>query len=49
MLQATGPERLKGWRHLIALACSPVPDGHDNHVAGKELGLVESLSPETVA
>ena len=40
--------------HLIALACSPVPDGHDHWtmraVAGKvvELGLVESLSPETV-
>ena len=40
--------------HLIALACSPVPDGHDHWtmraLAGKvvELGLVESLSPETV-
>ena len=39
---------------LIALACSPVPDGHDDWtmraLAGKvvELGLVESLSPETV-
>ena len=39
---------------LIALACSPVPDGHDHWtmraLAGKvvELGLVESLSPETV-
>ena len=37
--------------HLI---CSPVPDGHDHWtmraLAGKvvELGLVESLSPETV-
>ena len=37
--------------HLIALACSPVPDGHDHWtmraLAGKvvELGLVESLSP----
>ena len=40
--------------HLIALACSPAPAGHDHWtmraVAGKvvELGLVESLSPETV-
>ena len=40
--------------HLIALACSPAPDGHDHWtmraLAGKvvELGLVESLSPETV-
>ena len=40
--------------HLIALACSPVPDGHDHWtmraLAGKvvELGLVESLSSETV-
>ena len=40
--------------HLIALACSPVPDGHDHWtmraLAGKvvELGLVESLSRETV-
>ena len=40
--------------HLIALACSPAPDGHDHwtmrDLAGKvvELGLVESLSPETV-
>ena len=39
---------------LIALACSPVSDGHDHWtmraLAGKvvELGLVESLSPETV-
>ena len=39
---------------LITLACSPVPDGHDHWtmraLAGKvvELGLVESLSPETV-
>ena len=39
---------------LIALACSPVPEGHDHWtmraLAGKvvELGLVESLSPETV-
>ena len=40
--------------HLIALACSPAPDGHDHWImralAGKvvELGLVTSLSPETV-
>ena len=40
--------------HLIALACSLVPDGHGHWtiraLAGKvvELGLVESLSPETV-
>ena len=40
--------------HLIALACSPAPDGQDHWtmraLAGKvvELGLVESLSPETV-
>ena len=40
--------------HLIALACTPAPDGHDHWtlraLAGKvvKLGLVESLSPETV-
>jgi transposase len=40
--------------HLIAIACSPVPDGHDHWtlrlLAGKavELGLVASISPETV-
>ena len=40
--------------YLIALACSPAPDGHDcwtlRALAGKavELGLVESLSHETV-
>jgi len=40
--------------HLIALACSPAPEGHEHWtmraLAGKvvELGLVESLSPETV-
>ena len=45
-------ERLEA--HLIALACSPAPDGHDHWtmraLAGivVELGLVESLSPETV-
>ena len=40
--------------NLIALACSPAPEGHDHWtqrlLADKtvELGLVESLSPETV-
>ena len=40
--------------HLIALACSPAPDCYDHWtmraLAGKvvELGLVESLYPETV-
>ena len=40
--------------HLIALACSPAPEGHDHWtlraLAGKavELGLVESPSHETV-
>ena len=40
--------------HLIALACSPAPEGHDHWtlraLAGRtvELGLVESLSHETV-
>ena len=40
--------------HLIALACSPAPAGHDHWtlrlLADKtvELGLVESLAPETV-
>ena len=40
--------------HLIALACSEAPEGHDHWtlrlLAGKtvELGLVESLSHETV-
>jgi transposase len=40
--------------HLIALACSPVPDGHDHWtlrlLAGKavELGFVEKISPETI-
>lgn len=40
--------------HLIALACSPVPDGHDHWtlrmLAGKavELGFVETISPETI-
>jgi transposase len=40
--------------HLIAIACSNVPDGHDHWtmrmLAGKavELGYVRRLSPETV-
>jgi transposase len=40
--------------HLIAIACSPVPDGHDHWtlrlLAGKavELGFVEKISPETI-
>ena len=44
----------RGEAHLIALACSPAPDGHDHWtlwlLADKtvELGLVESLAPETV-
>ena len=44
----------KGEAHLIALACSPAPDGHDYwtlHLLADrvvELGLVESLSHETV-
>src|SRR2546429_8784763 len=40
--------------HLIAVACSPVPTGHDHWtmrlLGGKavELGFVESISPETI-
>ena len=40
--------------HLVALACTPAPEGHDHWtlraLAGKvvELGLVPSLSDETV-
>ena len=40
--------------HLFAIACSPVPTGHDHWtvrlLAGKavELGFVESISPETI-
>jgi hypothetical protein len=40
--------------HLIAIACSSVPDGHDHWtlrlLAGKavELGFVEKISPETI-
>ena len=54
--QSTRPRRLndRAEAHLIALACSPAPEGHDHWtlrvLAGKavELGLVESLSHETV-
>ena len=44
----------RGEAHLIALTCSPAPDGHDRWtlhlLADKvvELGVVESLSHETV-
>jgi transposase len=40
--------------HLVAIACSPAPSGHDHWtvrlLAGKalELGFVESISPETI-
>ncbi len=40
--------------HLIAIACTPAPDGHDHWtlrlLGGKavELGFVESISPETI-
>ena len=40
--------------HLIAIACSPAPTGHDHWtlrlLAGKavELGCVETISPETI-
>ena len=40
--------------HLIAIACRPVPDGHDHWtlrlLAGKavERGFVEGISPETI-
>ena len=44
----------RGKAHLIALTCTPAPEGHDHWtlraLAGKavELGLVTSLSHETV-
>ena len=44
----------KGEAHLIALACSPAPEGHDHWIlrllAGKvvEMGLVPSMSHEGV-
>jgi len=40
--------------HLIAISCSPVPDGHDHwtlRMLGRkavELGFVEKISPETI-
>ena len=40
--------------HLIAIACSPIPDGHDHWtvrlLADKavELGFVSSISPDTI-
>lgn len=40
--------------HLIAITCSPIPDGHDHWtvrmLAGKavELGYVRQISPETI-
>jgi len=40
--------------HLIAIACTPAPEGHDHWtlrlLAGKvvELGFVASISPETI-
>lgn len=40
--------------HLVAIACSHVPDGHDHWtlrmLAGKavELGFVQKISPETI-
>lgn len=40
--------------HLIAIACSPIPEGHDHWtlrlLGGKavELGFVTSISPETI-
>ena len=40
--------------HLIAIACSPAPDGHDHwplRLLGQkavELGYFESISPETI-
>src|SRR6266700_7807362 len=40
--------------HLIAIACTPVPDGYDHWtlrlLEGKavELGFVDSISPETI-
>ena len=44
----------RGEAHLVALACSPAPEGHEHWtlrlLAGKvvELGLASSLSHETV-
>ena len=54
--QANRPRKLddRGEAHLIALACSPPPEGHDHWtlrlLAGKvvELGLTPSMSHEGV-
>ena len=54
--QANRFRKLDDWAgaHLIALACTPAPEGHDHWtlraLAGRvvELGLVESLSHEAV-
>ena len=54
--QAHRPRKLddRGEAHLIALACSPAPEGHDHWtlrlLAGKvvELGLAASMSHEGV-
>jgi hypothetical protein len=46
----TGPQQA----HLIAIACSKVPDGHDHWTLrmlanqAAELGFVEQVSPETI-
>jgi transposase len=46
----TGPQQA----HLIAIACSKVPDGHDHWTLrmlanqAVELGFVEKVSPETI-
>ena len=55
-VQARRRQALSGAQqaHLIAIACSPVPDGHDHWtlrmLAGQliELGYVRDISPETV-
>lgn len=54
--QACRRQALSGGQaaHLIAIACTPAPAGHDHWtvrlLAGKavELGFVESISPETI-
>ncbi|HZU00321.1 MAG TPA: helix-turn-helix domain-containing protein [Ktedonobacteraceae bacterium] len=54
--QARRREALTGGQaaHLVAIACTPAPQGHDHWtmrlLAGKavELGFVESISPETI-
>jgi transposase len=55
-VQARRHQALSGEQqaHLIAIACSPVPEGHDHWtlrlLAGKavELGFVARVSPETI-